>query len=844
MAGISLVSLSAGAALAQETPEASDAGETTEVVVYAPIRSSAIAALREQRNADNLVSVIAADTVGRFPDQNSAAALSRLPAVAVQRDQGQERYIQVRGAPNRWTSVSFDGVPVIGVDEGGSGRAFRFDAVPAIILRSLAVNKSLTPEMPAEAIVAQIDLRTFSPFHRKGFDLQGDLGYGEMDLGGGDQRQGAVRGTWSNGTFGVVAAVSHYQREQITDNREFDYDSNDILSGFDARNYRLVRENNGAALGFEWRPADGHSLFAKVVYSEFKDDEERNHYTFQLGSGTGTRTASGGSLTGVPIRSTAQYGHYRTKNTIITLGGDHSFANAWNASWRLNNTQTENTSYLPLLYQMQSGNPSLYVSFDYDLSDPNYPIISNLRSASGNALETIDQGAFNVNMALPIYSLTETDSYTFKGDLWREFGNWTVKGGLQYDDREIEGNTMATSKRYALSSSGTPSLAAANYVTGENWHTGFPLGFTMKYIDNRRLRADLDTRLNALGVSPADGVTPETRYNIKETLAAGYAQGKYDFGFGQVVFGARVENMKQEISGFMVTSSGTTPLTVENDYTDFFPSANFKFNLSDRLVARASLQRGVARASFGDIRAGASIDDVEETIGGGNPHLKPEYTNGLDGSLEFYISGDSVISVSGFYRDVSNVLYSSTTRVTDTTYNADGVDRRGYEFNTTLNGQDGQLYGLEFDYQQRFAFLPSPWDGLGVTGNVAFLDGSFNTYERADAPFPGTSKTIVNTSVYYEKYGLSARLSYQWRDDWLDTLGSLGLGTSEGDSYRKAYGNLDLSLRYALNNNLTLYFDGSNLTDEEYIAFVGNERHPTEVEQIGSRYMAGIRFNF
>ncbi|OYZ33912.1 MAG: TonB-dependent receptor, partial [Novosphingobium sp. 16-62-11] len=146
------------------------------IVVTGAIAQSQAASIREKRLAPNLVDVAAADAVGRFPDQNSAAALSRLPAVAVQRDQGQERYIQIRGAPNRWTSVMIDGVPMIGVDEGGDTRAFRFDAVPAVLLSSMVINKSLTPEIPADAIVANIDLRTYSPMDRKGLHVTGDLG--------------------------------------------------------------------------------------------------------------------------------------------------------------------------------------------------------------------------------------------------------------------------------------------------------------------------------------------------------------------------------------------------------------------------------------------------------------------------------------------------------------------------------------------------------------------------------------------------------------------------------------------------------------------------------------------
>src|SRR3546814_3609604 len=81
------------------------------------------ASLEIQRESDNIVNAITADTAGRFPDQTVAGALSRLPGIGVQRDQGQERYVQVRGAPTRWTVVSFDGINVLGAEE----RIFRFD---------------------------------------------------------------------------------------------------------------------------------------------------------------------------------------------------------------------------------------------------------------------------------------------------------------------------------------------------------------------------------------------------------------------------------------------------------------------------------------------------------------------------------------------------------------------------------------------------------------------------------------------------------------------------------------------------------------------------------------------
>lgn len=682
-----------------------------------------------------------------------------------------------------------------------------------------------------------------------------------MELGNGEQRQASARVAWSNDSVGFVLGGSHYRREQTTDNREFSY-SGDLLNSLDVRNYRLRRENNGATAGVEWRPADGQRLFATFVYSEFKDDEERNMYTFQFGSAlSGTRTPEGGDLVGVPVRSTAEYGNYRTRNYLGTIGTDFEVG-GWKAKVRGNYTRTENTTYLPLILENQQFNPLLRPSVRYDASDPNFPTLELYSTvpgstagtyARGAVLSTLNQGAFDFLIGLPLISDTFSDSYTLKGDVEKDLGDVTVKAGAQYDDRSITGNTFSQSNTVLLTAylpAVGMSINPANYVTDEHWNTGFPLGFTLNYLDNKAFRSDFEAGLDALQAAglydPARNVTPDTRYDISEKLLAGYAMAKWQFTGGQVVAGVRVENYRRTSRGFTTsTATGAVPLVVDYEATDLFPSVNAKFDVTDDVVFRASFQRGTARPSFGAIRTGASINDVSApgTITGGNPNLKPEYTWGTDASLEYYLPGHGLVSVSGFYRWVDNVLYDSQTVITGDEYDAAGVDRTGYRYVSTFNGSNGKLYGVELSYLQQWTFLPSPLDGLGFQGNIALLDGTFDTPARKSVPFPGTSNTVVNASVYYEKYGISARVSYQWRDDWPDTLGGLGLGAG-GDEYRKGYANLDVALRYQLTPNLTVFADLNNLTDEVYIAYEGEVNHPSEVEQIGRRYLFGIRANF
>lgn len=841
-----------GMAQAQET---APAGEVDEIVVYGSIVSAQGAAIEEKRNADSIIDVVSADSVGRFPDQNSAAALSRLPAVAVQRDQGQERYVQVRGAPNRYVAVSIDGVPVIGVDEGGATRAFRFDAIPSVLLSSAAIAKSLTPDLSAEAVVANVDLRTYSPLSKAGLDIQGDIGLGEMDLGGGEQRQGAIRGAWSNDRLGLVLGGSHYRREQVTDNREVGaYNASRVPTELDIRNYQLIRENNGYFGGLEFRATPELTLSAKAIFAEFLDTEDRDQYEFRLDRASNfAGSGRGGDLVNVPVRASYNRGDYATRYDVYTIGADFD-SDVWDVVARLNLTETENTTFLPLIQASTASAQN--VSLNYDFSDPNLPTVTLFSTVPG-APPTRGAPLAAVNQAFPggsiNYIAAKQDSFsesvTAKLDLARAAGAWTFRGGVSYADRALDGFTFAFSNGAVL----TGRLNLADYVTDEAWSTNFPLGVTFTEMDNGRLRSDaLAAAIGAPSFvpgrtyDPANDVPAINRYDLSEEILAAHGAAVLDFDRGQLVVGLRAENFRSTNSGTVQTGASTfEALTFEQDYTDLFPSINLKFDLRDDVVVRLAAQRSLARPSFGEVRIGASINDTASpgTISGGNPALDPEYIWGFDGSVEFYPNTNSILAASVYHRMIDNVLFSSTRTVGSDAFNSDTIDRSEYRLTSTFNGDEGSLTGIELNYQQQFAFLPGAWSGLGFQGNLAFIEGEFDTPDRSGISLPGTSDKIVNASLYYEKYGFSGRVSYQWRSDWLDTLGGLGVG-STGDEFRRAYENLDVTLRYAVTDALTLYADLANLTDETYVAFIGEEDQPTEVEQIGARYLAGIRFSF
>ncbi|MBW0150974.1 MAG: TonB-dependent receptor plug domain-containing protein, partial [Phenylobacterium sp.] len=278
-ASLPILAAAAAPALAQDA-------EVSEVVVTAsPIRESIEASLEIQKASDNIVNVIAADTIGRFPDATAAGALARLPGVGVQRDQGQERYIQIRGAPTRWTTMALDGVNLIGAED----RIFRFDSVPAAQISQVVLNKTLLPNMPAEALAGRVNIETFSPLSLPGFHGSFDVGGGFVDMGDGPVKQYSGRLSWSNGTWGASLIGSHYSFEQHTDNSEPRFDTVGLSSQRFTK-YVIERVTESYSGKIEYAPNDDHYLSLTHLVTEFEDFEERNWYVFTYANAfSGTR---------------------------------------------------------------------------------------------------------------------------------------------------------------------------------------------------------------------------------------------------------------------------------------------------------------------------------------------------------------------------------------------------------------------------------------------------------------------------------------------------------------------------------------------------------------------------
>ena len=832
----------ASAAMAQE-----DQTEDVIIVTASPIRDSQAAAINAKRNAVNVSDVISADTIGRFPDQNLADSLGRVPGLAIERDQGQARYINFRGAPFRYTAIAFDGIDVIGAE---NGRIPRFDAFPSVITSKIEVNKAITPDMPGEAVAGFIDIHTFNPFDRDGLSFSAEGGFGQQELGDVDIEKYNGRISWSNDQWGFLAYGSHNLRGRITDNREYNLTevpgAGLIPNELDFRSYRGDREDNAYGGMVEFRPSEESRVFFSSLYSEFIDREERNQFVFDLAGGHaavyggGQPDAESGYEPIVLVSRLLENGEYTNSTFTNTLGYDFVAA-GWDIETRFNYTETENITELPIPYSAGGT-----VAAAYDVSDIDNPQLTLFNPFSMDPLADINAIDYAASFIYDVYFELNTEAYKGKIDATRGmdlFGqNATVKVGAQIDMREAEGGSAQAQDFVTMAVAG---IDIADYATDTPWSSDFDNTINATNYDNQGLY----DALRAAGLErPA--FDDSSVIGIDESIYAAYAMATFEKDWGSLVLGARVEATDFETTGNALVNGVVEPIEASNDYVHFLPSAHLNYDLSDDTKFRLSFTTGVSRPSYNELRASIGVDVTESPIeaDGGNPDLDAEYAWGFDTSVEWYFSSASIFSIGGFARYVDNVIYPDTVVIADGSTVAPGIIDPGtpVTYNSFFNGEDGEIYGIEANFIGQATFLPAPFDGFGATANVTVLESSFTAPTRPEGTFslPGTSDIVFNSSVFYEKFGVSARVNYQYRDAWLST--------TENDSlseYWDATERVDASVRYAVPGDVngvtfTLFANGNNLTDENDRRYIGSPSTPNQYEGFGRRYVVGLRADY
>lgn len=877
LAGASLATVAiatATPAAARETPETTE-GEEVVVTGSRPIAESEAAALETQKNSDSLVTVAAADGVGRLPDQNIAQATGRLPGLAIERDQGQARYVSIRGAPNYWTTLSFDGINVVSPE----GRDARFDSIPSAIASKIIVSKAVTPDMPGETVAGNVNIVTRSAFDYSGFHFAGKLGAGHAELGSRGEYEGSAvvsnRFDTGMGEIGVLVSGSFYQRDMITDNFETDYErvAQDQRPGSETRFwahetenklYRLTRKNWSVSGRLDWRLNDTNRISLRSIYTTFTDDEKRDNYRFDLDDRQSdlvgntaacstavnpTPTTSGyadvcigntplkGTVYGIDIRQRSTLRAFRQSIFTNTLEGDHEFGDGWKLNWLGNYTESKDDR--SVVGEASWDSPStrtLRPTVAYDFTNPDrgnltlfttQQLSGPTRYQAGSQVTAIDSFTKPLSSLTILDAIDTTKAYTGRISLARETrflgADAVFKAGFQFDQRTktVDENQLTLNTAAQFAAIGMPT-DYANFSLSEPFHGKIPLGYTFRYFDADKMRAASNSARSQFTFAPATA----NIYDVREQVYAGYAMGTLRYDWGSVVGGVRVEHVTNR--GIAVATVGTTtgPVTAESSQTLAFPSLHFNYNLDDTKKLRLSFNSGAARADYDQMRPNVVVNDTNATISGGNPAVKPERAYGLDAYFEWYLRPQGYLMVGAFYKKVEDVLYRETRTFNSDALNSGGVDRSDYVFTGITNGGDGRVFGVEAAAQLQLEpwteslGLPDWMGGFGISANITLNDSEVTKPEMRNllrvVTVPARKVRLPGTSdVVYNVGGYYEKYGLSVRLQYQRRSTWMdGIAddlTDTGDTYWAADDELDFSARYAINRNFEIYVDASNL---------------------------------
>jgi TonB-dependent receptor len=774
-------------------------------------------ALNQQRTALNITNVVSADQIGSFPDPNAAEAASRIPGVSITRDQGEGRYVLVRGTEARLNAMTINGERIPAPE--GDLRQVALDAVPADQLQAIEVSKALTPDMDADAIGGAVNLVTRQAVNRP--TLLGSVagGYNGLQRSAEQWRANATAGRrFSNGRFGLLVGGTGSSLDRGSENFEAEYDGG-ALADFQLRDYVIVRERYGVNLSADTRLSDAHSLTFRGLFNEFKDYEVNNRIRFRPPN----------SRIEHVLKNRTQNQHIRS----VSGSSQHPFGAGLTLDTRLAwaESQEDQPNRVDTIFR-QSGirfSPNVTASsIDPENIQPN-PSANNAASATLNAWQTEEfvttdrdvTGAFNLRAPLR----TSSSLAAF------------VKVGSKFRDKRKDRDFAAGS------ASPGATIPFAQLQDGGFDNSRFLEFFPAGYAPFPGINADASRSL----FNSVRGARFELNregdaasYDATERVAAGYAMAELFVGDKLMILpGVRYESTRVEYDGFDVRYDAdgdyvaSLPVSGSDTYGVFMPGLHVRYAMTPESSLRAAYTRTLARPNYYDLVPYQLVFQEDNEIQRGNSSLKPTTSHNLDLMAERYFRSVGMISGGVFYKRLADYIYPFRIRET----NFGDV----YEVTQPLNGDSATLWGMELAFQNQFRSLPAPLDGLGVYANYTWTDSSADFPGRAEtSTLPGQSAHIGNVSVWYEKYGFSARSSWNFHGKYVDAVGE----DAASDVFYDNRVQWDVSLGQRLTRNIQLYVDALNLTNTPLRYYIGTTDRPIQEEYYRWWTMFGVKVNF
>ena len=893
-----------GTASAQDTQE----GPTqVDEVIVTGIRSSIESSIAAKRENTSIVEVVTAEDIGKLPDVSIAESLARLPGLTAQRLDGRSQAISIRGLGPDFTTALLNGREQVTT---GDNRGVEFDQYPSELLSGVTVYKTPDAALVGQGLAGTVDLQTMRPLAYGRRAIAANVRYELNDIGAlnagttdnGVRYSVSYIDQFANDTIGIALGYAHmtspYQSERFN---AWGYPSVGagelVIGGVKPYVMSSELERDGFMGVLEFRPNDQWHTTIDAFYSKFDNTQILRGIEFPLQWGGSSGACPGPIATCRPAPQ-LQPG-YTVEDGLVTAG---TFTNVKGVI--RNDVNTRDSEVKAFGFNTEYS-PNERYTFEADLSYSGVDRSDVILETYSGTGRNIDGALDTLDFAINEDGVVQFDNQLDYGDPTlirltspQGWGGDVVPGGQDgylntptISDELFAGRLQMTTHfdggPFRSVDIGVNANSREKAFINDQFFLGVPGGgsplipseYLLDPTSLAYLGIDRVISYDALGLVN-DGFYNQIRnpnsdvlagnWQVEEHITTAYFRANMDTMLGSVPMtgnvGFQTVFIDQSSEGFAASGTGastvSTPVSGGAEYTEFLPSANLIFEISDQRFIRLAAARVQARPRMDEMRASrqfsydpsrATSTDINNSPfggNGGNPNLRPWIANVYDVSIEQYFGRSAYVSVAAFYKDLDTFVFNRNSIEDFTGYPVSGPEpalRQGI-ISSPQNGEGGKIYGAEFAVSTPFDFI-APWlDGFGGQFSVSQTKSKIQP-DPASPPtaVPGLSETVANLTLYYEKDGLQARVSNRYRSEFLGEVAGFGNGRTLRQVGAESI--VDAQIGYEFQSGpldgLSALFQVNNLTDEPFFTFEnGDERRVIDHQQYGRTFLFGLNFKY
>ncbi len=839
-------------AMAQAAP-APEPDAVNEVVVTA-FRKSLATALEAKRKDVRVSDGISSEDIGKFPSENIAEAIQRIPGVQISNINGRGSTISIRGLGPQYALTTVNGQAF---KSSNFTDGFRYDVIQTELASGVQVYKSPSADMDAGGLAGTVNIDTVHPFDVKGRQLIFAGKVQKQDLIGGNPT-GKYGLTYVDhffdGKLGVFLGGGYQALKDRGDYLWMDRwnVANNVYTPGRLRYRRIDRDTersmvNGA---IQFKPTDDLQIDAIATYAKDKTTQELHQQVFLFTTPSASNvvpiTVANGTTTKVQVNNFRLENNHQHETRPQSTG-----AFTTNVRYTgLENWEFKGVAHYSrghAIFNEEAAILGINIpSATVDISNPKNIVFTTstpLTDASLYAPATLIRNTY------PNGAYRTIDSFENAGQFdAKRYLDWgvleSIQGGAKLRHEVLKRYVVRRDGQNAIPASYSPTMAATgikvtNFLDGD---MTLPTSWVSPNLQAYR------EALKAQGVSIYEAFDPAGSFRVERDLTSFYAMANLK---GEVLslpfrgnIGVRSESTDQTVKGYI--GGAANPLNTEvklvagtyntkKSYDNILPSANLSLDLTDNLLLRFAAAKVLVRPIIdSNNQLATTVTSTTDTTGHkvntisiGQGGLDPMTANQFDATIEWYYGNGDGLSAGYFSKKVKNGVYTSL--MCPTSYegtalskDASGVclSAAGDTYSITQSFNDSRtvdIHGYELNWQQSLdAWLPI--EGFGLIANYTHVNPAKST---TGFRLANLSEHTANGTVYWENQTFSARLSANYRSAYDQTSvesffsGPLGHTVAERTQ-------LDLNLGYNFNEKLSFAFAAMNINNVQEKAYLGN----------------------